>query len=138
VPTLTEVLAPHSIIAADDALADIEVPVMTGPQRQGDVLIVPCEPVADTGDHVPAHGVPVVRGEATGNTHLHLAADGPVLFRRDPERAGSLGLGTVTVPEGSTAYLIHTDEHGANGIGAGTYRLLGKREQAEEIRRVAD
>jgi hypothetical protein len=44
----------------------------------------------------------------------------------------------LDVPEGAVAYLIHTDEHGANGIGPGTYRLTGKREQADEIRRVAD
>jgi hypothetical protein len=44
----------------------------------------------------------------------------------------------LDVAKGATAYLIHTDEHGANGIGPGTYRLTGKREQADEIRRVAD
>lgn len=137
-PTLSEVLAPFNIAAADEALADIEVPVLVGPQRQGDVLIVPCDPLTDVGELVPAEGVAVVRGEATGNTHMLSAADGPVFFHRAPERAGSLLLGTVTVPEGSTAYLIHSDEHGANGIGAGTYRMVGKREQAEEIRRVAD
>jgi hypothetical protein len=47
-------------------------------------------------------------------------------------------LGHLTVGEGATAYLIHTDEHGANAIAPGSYRLHGKREQAEIIRRVAD
>lgn len=137
-PTLTEVLAPFNIAAADEALADIEVPVLVGPQRQGDVFVIPTEPLAAAGAPVPAQGIAVVRGEATGNTHMLVAADGPVFFLPAVERVGSLDLGTVTVPEGSTAYLIHTDEHGANGIGAGTYRLHGKREMAEEIRRVAD
>lgn len=135
--TLTEVLTPHNITAADAALADIEVPVLSTVQRQGDVLICPAEPVTDAGVPVPPDGVAVVRGEATGNTHL-LTAIGPVFWLAAPQRDTSLLLGTVTVPEGSTAYLIHTDEHGANGIGCGTFRLVGKREQAEEIRRVAD
>lgn len=137
--TLTEVLAPFDIPAADEALADIEVPVLAGqPQRQGDVFVIPADPVAKVGEPVPVQGIAVVRGEATGNTHLLIAADGPVFFLPAVQRVGSLDLGTVTVPDGSVAYLIHTDEHGANGIGAGTYRLHGKREQAEEIRRVAD
>lgn len=56
----------------------------------------------------------------------------------DTPRAGDVGLGTLHVPDGAVAWLIHTDEHGVNGIGPGTYRLHGKIEQAEEIRRVAD
>lgn len=136
--TLTEILDRHDITVPDELLADLVVPVLTGPQRQGDVLIVPRAPLTAAErsqcQPVPSEGVAVVFGEATGNTHM-LDADGPVLFGR---RNSGVQLGVVEVPEGSTAYLIHTDEHGANGIGAGTYSLHGKREQAEEIRRVAD
>lgn len=32
----------------------------------------------------------------------------------------------------------HTDEHGANAMGPGTYVVRGKREEADAIRRVAD
>jgi hypothetical protein len=39
--TLQTVLARHDITVADLALAEIDVPVLTGPQRQGDVLIIP-------------------------------------------------------------------------------------------------
>jgi hypothetical protein len=42
------------------------------------------------------------------------------------------------VPEGETADLIHTDEHGCNTMGPGLYVIRGKRERADEIRRVAD
>ena len=83
---------------------------------------------------VPVEGVRVVRGEATGNAHI-LHADGPAMWA--PSSDG-LRLGVLHVPAGSVAWLIHTDEHGANGIAAGTYVVTGKREQADEIRRVAD
>lgn len=136
--TLTQILVRHDIAVADDLLADVEVPVLTDLQRQGDVLIVP-RGVLTKGERsraqpVPREGIAVVVGEATGNTHM-LDGDGPVLFER---RNAGLVLGVVEVPEGSVAYLIHTDEHGANAMGPGTYELHGKREMAEEIRRVAD
>jgi hypothetical protein len=138
--TLSDLLNPLGITIPDGLLADLKVPVLAGPQRQGDVLILPTGPAASRGDTVPAAGVAVVRGEATGNTHLLQPASwgGPIFWTAAPQRAGSLLLGTLTVPDGSCAYLIHTDEHGANGIGAGTYALHGKREQADEARRVAD
>lgn len=136
--TLTEILDRHAIAIPDDLLADLVVPVLDGPQRQGDVLIVPRGPLsaAERKDCslVPREGVAVVVGEATGNTHM-LDADGPVLFGR---RNSGVLLGVVEIAEGATGYLIHTDEHGANAMAPGTYALHGKREQAAEIRRVAD
>lgn len=141
--TLSAALARHNIEAADAALAEIEVPVLTGPQRQGDVLILP-RPKAGGAElltmrPVPTEGVAVVRGEATGNTHLLDRIEGEVLWvahtATDPD---DLMLGVLHVEPGAVAMLIHTDEHGANGIGPGTYVLHGKREMADEIRRVAD
>lgn len=136
--TLESVLALHDIAVPDETIAAVEVPVLAGPQRQGDVMIVPREPLTKAeraaARPVPREGVAVVRGEATGNTHL-LHAEGDVLWA---ERSGDLLLGVLEIPAGATAYLIHTDEHGANGIAPGTYALHGKREQADEIRRVAD
>lgn len=123
----------------DDLVADIEVPALSTPQRQGDVGIFPRDPLTTAErsqcDAVPGTGVAVVRGESTGgNAHI-LLADGPVMFgRRD---AGVL-IGILDVPEESTAHLIHTEEHSAISIAPGTYRVHGKREQADEIRRVAD
>lgn len=135
--TLTEILTRHDIAVADELLADLVVPVLDGVQRQGDVLIVPRAPLsaAERKDCVPVprEGIAVVVGEATGNTHM---LDGVgVLFGR---RTAGLVMGVVEVPEGTVGYLIHTDEHGANAMAPGTYALHGKREQAEEIRRVAD
>jgi hypothetical protein len=37
-------------------------------------------------------------------------------------------VGHLCVPQGQTALLIHTDEHGANGIGPGEYAIHRKRQ----------
>lgn len=137
------ILDRSKISCPDDTIADVEVPVLTGPQRQGDVGIWPTAALSSAQlsrmTPVPPDGIAVVRGESTGgNAHI-LHADGDVLWQRADSRSGDiLALGTVYVPDGATAWLIHTDEHGANGIGPGAYRLTGKREMADLIRRVAD
>lgn len=132
--TFDEALARHNI-AVPDALAGLEVPFLSGPQRQGDVLVVPSRPSADRGGLVGREGVAVVRGETTGgNAHILDAYEGPVYWRP----AAGLVLGVVTVPEGSKAVLTHTDEHGCNGLLPGTYTLRGKRTQRDEIERVRD
>ena len=109
------------------------------------LIIVPADlddyPVSRVAfDSVPAKGVQVVTGEATGNTHwLHRGFDSPgVQWGRVTTSRDDLVLAVVTVPEGQSAELIHTDEHGANAMGPGTYVIRGKRELADEIRRVAD
>jgi hypothetical protein len=119
-----------------EAFGDVEVPVITGMQHQGDLFVVPMrmgkvEGLVD----VPKEGVAVIRGEAGGNTHL-LIAEGDVKYARTSQREG-VHLGTLFVGEGSIAWLHHL-EHGYNGIGAGLYSLRGKRTQMDEIRRVAD
>ncbi|CQD03668.1 hypothetical protein BN000_00616 [Mycobacterium europaeum] len=122
------------VTAAD--IADIEIPVLAGVQRQGDVLVRPAIGIlATTG--VPATGTPVVRGESGGNTHAIYAADGPVYCDLSTPSARSLCVALLSVPEGSTAYLGHP-EHGYMGIAPGSYEIRRQREMAEEIRMVAD
>ena len=120
-------------------VADAEVPVLTAPQAQGDIGIIPASLLGVTRRGLTLEpvgaGVQVVTGEATGNTHW-LHSDHPAVTWARLDR--DLLIGVVDIPDGATAYLIHTDEHGANGIGPGLYALTGKREQADEIRRVAD
>lgn len=114
------------------------VPVLTGVQAQGDLLIVPIDS-APEGEFVPVpqKGVQVVFGEATGNSH-YLHGDGKgVSFFRPAEKIGQSIL-FVKVAAGCEAFLIHTDEHGANGIGEGVYSINEKREMREEIVRVQD
>ncbi|QXJ20801.1 hypothetical protein AGRA3207_001576 [Actinomadura graeca] len=115
-------------------VADAEVPILTGPQAQGDLLVLPTTPPSsDDWQIVSATGVQVIHGEATGNTHwLHPGFDSPgvswlpMTGRRHSE--DDLAVGYLRVPHGQAALLIHTDEHGANGIGAGDYVLNRKRQ----------
>ena len=128
----------QGVTVPEHLLADAEIPILTGPQAQGDLLVVPIGGTTLDLQPVPDAGVQVVFGEATGNSHfLQRGFDSPgVTFARPAE--GGLVLAVVHVPEGQNAQLVHTDEHGVNGIGAGTYAIHGKRELADEVRRVTD
>lgn len=136
--TYAEGLAKIGVSVPDHLIADAEVPVITGkPQSQGDLMIVPIDSTKAELKPLPQEGHQVVVGEATGNTHwLHRGFDSPdVTFSRVDD---GLALVVVNVPAGQSAELIHTDEHGVNAIGEGLYAIHGKREQADEIRRVTD
>lgn len=132
--TYEKILGKHDVEIPPHLIADAEVPVLVGLQTQGDVAIVPTRPGKSAAQVIPAEGVPVVRGEAGGNTHL-LVGDDAVLWH--PAQGGGTPLGLVTVPAGAVAYLLHP-EHGAMGIGPGSYLLRRQREQADTIRMVAD
>ena len=109
--------------------------MLIGVQRQGDLIVLPMRPGVDAGDLVPAEGVAVIRGEAGGNTHL-LVGEG-VSWRPVARNGDDLDLGVVTVPSGAVAYLLHP-EHGGQGFAPGAYQIRRQREQADEIRMVAD
>lgn len=135
--TFEQALAKVGVKVPEHLIADAEVPVLTGPQAQGDLMVVPVASIPVKTDPVPVEGIQVVFGEATGNSHyLHQGFDSPgVEFARVDD---GLLIGYVRVPMGQSAQLIHTDEHGSNGIGSGLYAIHGKREQADQIRRVTD
>ena len=144
--TYGEALALSHISIPEHLEAEAVVPVLTRPQAQGDLMIVPLAlaygegeraPTWPRGAVVPPGGVQVVHGEATGNTHwLHAGFSSPgVTWHRAD---AGLVVGIVTVPAGQTAMLVHTDEHGANGIGEGRYEIRQKRELADEVRYVED
>lgn len=123
----------HSILTDNNMLTvladDLEIPVIAGlPQAQGDLIVVPV-PKVTAGKPIPAEGVPLLRGNG-GHTHL-LVGDGTWT------PAPGMELGTLTVPDGGEAYLIH-EEHGGTGIGAGTYRVGRQQEAWEQVRAVAD
>lgn len=117
------------------ALEDVEIPVLSGMQRQGDVMVVPADVTAAA--VVGSGGTPVVRGESGGNTHAVFAADGPVFCDVQAGSVTDLRVAVLSVPEGSTAYLAHP-EHGFMGIAPGSYEIRRQREMAEELRMVAD
>lgn len=133
--TTTEMIEATGVPVCTAQDFDLEIPVETGAQRQGDVYVRPANVTATT--EVKATGTPVVRGENGGNTHAIYPADGPVFCDTVAASTRNLQVACLTVPEGSTAYLGHP-EHGYNGIGPGNYELRRQREMAEEMRMVAD
>lgn len=136
--TYAELLGAHNVEVPAHLEAEAEIPVLAGMQRQGDVLVIPMRAAKVAGQQpVPADGVPVVRGEAGGNTHLLVAAGPGVMWASRTATAGNPDLGTLTVPEGSSAYLLHP-EHGGQGIAPGDYIMRRQVEDAEQARLVAD
>lgn len=115
---------------------ELDIPVLAGIQRQGDVIVIPRLGVL-AATPVPATGTPVVRGENGGNTHAIYPADGAVFCDVAQPSVRELRVATLMVPEGSTAYLGHP-EHGYMGIAPGSYEIRRQREMAEEMRMVAD
>jgi len=134
--TTTQMIEATGVDVCTTQDMDIEIPVLGGLQRQGDVLIRPTTGVLAMAA-VPKTGTPVVRGESGGNTHTIYAADGPVYCDVSTPSARDLRVALLSVPEGSTAYLGHP-EHGYMGIAPGSYEIRRQREMAEEIRMVAD
>lgn len=137
--TFAEALGVFDIAIPEGLEADAAVPVISGkPQRQGDVGIFPREALTagerQSAKAIPREGYDIIRSQ-TGNSHfLHSDSD-QVLYL---EKNVGVLMGVLHVPEDTVVYLIHTDEHGANGIGPGTYRVHGKQEQQDELRKVAD
>jgi hypothetical protein len=129
--TYRTALALVGLDVPEHLIADAEVPILTGPQAQGDLMVIPVDdaPASLPWRVLRAAGLPIVEGEATANTHwLHPGFDSPGV--RWASTAGGITLGWLDVPDGQSAQLIHTDEHGANGIGPGYYRINRKREQS--------
>lgn len=134
--TLDQAIGRFSVDVLEHLDRDVSIPTVSDIGRQGDVLIVARPRGRSATTPVPAAGFPAVRGEAGGNTHL-LLAEGPVFYDPRPASADNLDLGVLTVDEGAQAFLAHP-EHGYLGIAPGTYTLRRQREQADELRMVAD
>ena len=147
-----ELISTHGVDIDPHLDREALVPVSAGLQRQGDVIVIPeamAKNVVSTlmvlfkgglpeANLVAPAGVPVIRGEAGGNTHL-LLADGDVRFATV---AGAIVeetfIGLLSVAEGAIGYLAHP-EHGYAGIAPGTYVIRRQRELIQNaVRMVAD
>ena len=133
--TLQQTIDRHGTEVLAHLDRQIDVPICDRLGRQGDVIVIRFKGKRAT-TAVPAQGVPVVRGENGGNTHL-LLADGDVTFDGRTASASDLRLGILTVAKKAVAYLAHP-EHGYIGFGPGTYEIRRQREQADELRMVQD
>ena len=132
--TLADIEAQHDVVAFDAHLdRELAIPVVDRIAAQGDVLIRRTD-TAPAVTPVPLEGAPVVRGENGGNTHLLV---GDARYDARAVSVSSLVLGVITVPEGGTALMTHP-EHGAFLLAPGTYEARRQREQADELRIVAD
>lgn len=137
--TATSVLIAHGYSADAQEHPDLHIPILTGTQRQGDVLILALDSTPPGLDQARPIGarVEVVRSEAGSNTHT-LHGDGRWLPNDRAADPSILTQGWLMVPPGGEVYLIHTEEHSALGIGPGVYEVRRQREFAGEWRRVAD
>ena len=116
-------------------------PVLTGPQAQGDLLILPWPADVATARRAREidHAEPVTRPTVlvTGaNGHDHTLAPAPgVAWFAYPGNQQTIGV--LTVAPGAVAVIGHI-EHGDTYIGPGVYVIRRQREQADEARLVAD
>lgn len=138
--TIAEAVDRYGVDVLDHLDRTVTIPVVDGPQCQGDLLVLPVAlakrvTVRKTATwlDVPAAGLPVVRGEAGGNTHTLLGGR----WTTDVDDLENLALGVVDVPAGTVAYLAHP-EHAYAGIAPGLYVIRRQREQADIVRLVAD
>lgn len=135
--TLGQLITEHGIDVLDHLDRQVEVPVTTGLQFQGDLGIIPARTAG--GRHsatkpVPPAGVAVIEAIAGGHEHRLLAGTPGTAFWTPATRGGQdIGVLECTEP----AYLAHP-EHGYIGVAPGAYILRRQREQADEERLVAD
>ena len=130
--TLAQLIAATGVEVLDYLDRQASVPVLRQPQIQGDISILPVTTKEAT-TRIPQGGVVVATGRG-GHDHRLMPGG---FFDFAPARRGSLVIGTLTVPVGGEVFMAH-DEHGFMGFGPGTYRVGRQREQADEIREVAD
>jgi hypothetical protein len=134
--TLGQLITEHGVDVLDHLDRDLEVPVLSGLQCQGDLAVISIPAAARTSAAVtvPVSGIAVI--PAVGGGHEHrLLAGVPGTAWWTPAGTGGQDLGVLEAAE--AAYLAHP-EHGYLAMAPGTYVLRRQREQSEEERIVAD
>ncbi|MGW0016877.1 hypothetical protein ACWDUD_00985 [Rhodococcus sp. NPDC003382] len=132
--TLSDITAWSGIDVFDYLDREVSVPVVDGPQAQGDLIVVPHTMLAGVVTRqpwtrtvpVPASGIELLRSAAGGNPHSLVADEGACTWTAPVADPRGLALGIVEVT--GVAYLIHP-EHGATGIAPGRYVVGRQRER---------
>ena len=119
----------------DHLIEDVEIPVLTGPNPQGDLSWYPIREGNVAGlKPIPREGVVILAGN-NGHPHTLFSMTGECLYAPNTQRGQRLG--TVVVPEGAVLLVGH-NEHRYHAVGAGTYIFNRSREMRDEIRMLAD
>ena len=140
-PTLKALTETRGFAVLEHLEADLEIPVHSGVQFQGDVAIVPLAELAETirltgsWEKIGPAGVIVVKGENGGHTHLLVADPGAGRWMEDVSDDEQLAVGVLEAT--APVHLLHA-EHGGTGIAPGRYVIRRQREQADVQRLVAD
>ena len=124
-----------------DVLAHLErevtIPVLDGPQAQGDLIVLPLAMVPEVIGTAPLLEMPasveLVRGEAGNNPHTLVADPGTCRWTRWPR--DPLGLGIAVFTNTAPAYLIHP-EHGGSGVAPGSWLVRRQQERGTRRHRV--
>jgi hypothetical protein len=137
---LAELLDRNDLDILEHLERQVTVPVLDGPQAQGDLIVLPLAMVrvvsvwqGATWQPVPPGGVELVRGVAGNNPHTLVADPGTCRWTfgvRDP-----LGLGIVLFTNTAPAYLIHP-EHGGSGVAPGEWLVRRQQESGTHRRRL--
>lgn len=138
--TLTELETAAGFEVLEHLDREVEIPVLNGPQSQGDVRIRPAHATRVTvrggWTMVKPAGVTVVEGGAGGHPHhLMPSLAGTLQWTTDVSDPEGLAVGVLecTAP----AYLLHP-EHGGSGIAPGRHVIRRQRQQADVERLVED
>ncbi|MEV0382832.1 hypothetical protein [Nonomuraea sp. NPDC050643] len=142
--TLASLARQTGLAVLDHLEQSMRIPVIDGPQAQGDLIVVPLSFVSasvQVRDHaswerVPPEGVELLRGAAGGNPHALVAEPGTCRWTRQVWDSDGLAIGVFDAS--SVVYLLHP-EHGGSGCAPGTYVVRRQREhEGHRSRLVAD
>jgi len=113
---------------------EMTIPVIDGPQAQGDLIVIPLDYVTGIAiapnahwREVPTTGIDVLRAAAAGNPHTLVAEPGTCRWTTGVRDQTGLALGALTADD--VAYLVHP-EHGGSGIAPGRYVIRRQRERS--------
>ncbi|WP_216206792.1 hypothetical protein [Amycolatopsis aidingensis] len=136
---LAELLDRTGLDVLDHLERQATIPVLDGPQAQGDLIVLPLSMLTPVDlligarwRPVPLEGVELVRGAAGNNPHTLVAESGACQWTtavRDP-----LGLGIVAFENTAPAYLVHP-EHGGSGVAAGCWLVRRQQERGVGARK---